>query len=191
MLIGIGFLTTVITACLGIAMLRIVEPGPNERTLTIHGLYDEAGHLLTALVLAVGLRALQLPIPIWSVLAGGILLDVGHILIQLDFSEPITGSSRNGTHSLVIVAVVACAGFIDQRRANLWLGFALGALSHLWRDMGTGSVPLLWPISDQVWATSFTRYLLGLLAMALVMVGSGTLIAIHEHASRSHNRESA
>ncbi|MBA3276264.1 MAG: metal-dependent hydrolase [Chloroflexia bacterium] len=166
-----------------IAVLRLAEPGPQDRTLTIHGIYDETGHLLTALMVAAGLRAMRLPIPIWSVLVGGVILDVGHVMIQLDFSEPIDGSSRNGTHSILIVTVIAIVGLVDQRRAILWLGITIGALSHLWRDMGTGLVPLAWPFSDEIWGTSFTRYMVGLAALTVAMIGSGALLAIHERAN--------
>ena len=165
---------------IAIAVLRLAEPGPQDRTLTIHGIYDETGHLLTALMVAAGVRAMRLPIPFWSVLIGGVILDVGHVMIQLDFSEPIDGSSRNGTHSILVVALIALGGFVDQRRANLWLGITIGALSHLWRDMGTGLVPLAWPFSDEIWGTSFTRHMVGLAALPVAMIGSGALLAIHE-----------
>lgn len=183
-------LSVVAGSWLGLALLRIAEPGPNDRSLAIHGIYDEAGHLLTALMIALGLRALRLPVPVWSVLAGGVVLDVGHVMIQLDFSEPVMGSSRNGTHSLLAVAIIALVGFIDRRHANVWLGIALGALSHLWRDLGTGLVPLAWPISDELWGTSFRRYLAGLTGITLVMIGSGTLLAVHARTTRpvAHDR---
>jgi membrane-bound metal-dependent hydrolase YbcI (DUF457 family) len=166
-----------------IAVLRLAEPGPTDRTLVIHGVYDEVGHLLTALMIALGLAAVRLPIPIWSVLLGGMVLDLGHLLTQLDVTEPIAGSSRNGTHSVFAVILLALVGFIDRRHANVWLGITLGAITHLWRDMGTGFVPLAWPLSDRVWGTSFTRYMIGLIGVALAMIGSGALLEVHSRAN--------
>lgn len=172
-----------------IAILRLAEPGPADRTLTIHGIYDETGHLLTALMVAMGVKAIGMPIPVWSIIIGGAILDLGHVLIQLDFAEPITGSSRNGTHSLALVTMIALLGFIDRRHANVWLGIAIGASSHLWRDMGTGLVPLAWPLSDDVWGTSFTRYMAGLMGLTAAMIGGGALLATYEHASRDTDVE--
>jgi membrane-bound metal-dependent hydrolase YbcI (DUF457 family) len=176
--------TAIVIAWVIIAFLRLAEPGPNDQTLVIHGIYDELGHLLTALMLAIGFRALRLPIPIWTVLLGGIVLDAGHILNLLDYTEPISLSTRNGTHSVFAVIVLALIGFLDRRHANVWLGITLGAISHLWRDMGTGLVPLAWPVNHQVWGTSFSRYMVGLVGVALAMVGSGALLDVSTHASR-------
>lgn len=138
---------------------------------------------MTALMLAVGLWAMRLPIPVWSVLAGGMVLDVGHIFSLLDVIEPITGSTRSGTHSIFVVSILAMVGILDQRHANIWLGITIGALSYLWRDMGTGLVPLAWPfVSDQLWGTSFRRYMVALLGLPVAMIGSGLLLDIYnEH----------
>ena len=141
---GFWQLVTYIAIGCGVAniLLRFAEPGPSDRTLTIHGIYDETGHVLTALMVAMGLKAMRLPIPIWCVIVGGVILDIGHVMVQLDLTEPVTGSTRNGTHSIAAVILIALFGFIDRRHANIWLGITIGALSHLWRDMGTGLVPL-------------------------------------------------
>jgi len=174
----------VLVAWFFIAVFRFVEPGPDGGSLTIHGVYDEAGHLLTALMIAIGLRAMRLPIPIWSVLVGGMVLDIGHVLTWMEFTEPIAGSSRNGTHSVFALILLALIGFLDRRHANIWLGITLGALSHLWRDMGTGTVPLVWPLIENVDGTTFTRYMIGLLGATIAMIGSGALLETHAHAIR-------
>ena len=180
-LTGLGYLSVAGCCWIGIAVLRLAEP--TDEGLVIHGIFDEAGHLMTALMLALGLRAMRLPIPVWSVLAGGVVLDVGHIFSLLDVIEPITGSNRSGTHSVFAVAILAMVGFLDQRHANIWLGIAIGALSHLWRDMGTGLVPLAWPLSDELWGTSFRRYLAGMLGLTVAMIGSGVLIDVYTSAN--------
>ena len=179
-----AYLSGILGLWVTIAALRLAEPGPADRSLSIHGLYDEAGHLLTALMIAVGLRALRLSIPVWTVLLGGVVLDAGHVMTLLDVAEPIAGSSRNGSHSVLAVVLLALVGFLDTRHANFWLGISLGALTHLWRDMGTGTVPLAWPVSDHVWGTSFSRYMVGLLSGAVAMLGSGALLEVHAHSTQ-------
>jgi membrane-bound metal-dependent hydrolase YbcI (DUF457 family) len=76
-------------------------------------------------------------------------------------------------------------GFIDQRRANLWLGMAIGGLTHLWRDMGTGTVPLLWPFDLTVDGTTYSRYMIALVGSAIAMIGSGMLLDIYRLANQS------
>ena len=141
-------------------------------TLEEHGAVDWIGHLLTALIIALGLRALRLPIPIWSVLIGGLIPDFGHILAWLHLAEPIKGSSRNGSHSLTMVALIVLIAVIDRHCAGVWLGIAIGAITHLWRDMGTGHVPLLWPFSHGVWGVSFAVYVTVTLGIGLVMIAA-------------------
>ena len=122
-LTGLGYLFVAGCCWIGIAILRLAEP--TDEGLVIHGILDEAGHLMTALMLALGLRAMRLPIPIWSVLAGGIVLDIGRIISLLNVIEPIKRSTRSGTHSVFVVMMLAMVGFLDQRHANLWRRMAL------------------------------------------------------------------
>lgn len=166
---------------LGLLALRQLEP--IDETLTIHGVYDELGHVLTALVAAIGVRALRVPVPLWSILLGGVVLDLGHVMSMMGYVNAVEGSSRNGSHSLAVVGVLASLGFLDRRRANIWLGIAIGATSHLWRDMGTGTVALMWPITETVYGTLFSRYIAVLTGMALAMVGSAALLGVHSQAS--------
>jgi membrane-bound metal-dependent hydrolase YbcI (DUF457 family) len=175
-------------ACLGgIAAIHWLEPA-NE-TLALHGVYDELGHALTALVAAIGVRALRLPVPSWSILFGGMVLDLGHLPQLLGYASALEGSTRNGTHSLAVVALLASLGFVDRRHANVWLGIAIGATSHLWRDMGTGTVPLMWPLRETVYGTLYTRYLAVLAGMALAMIGSATLLGVHAQSRQEHSPE--
>ena len=183
------FITAALVSWAGIICLHLAEPDANDRSLRLHGVYDEVGHLLTALMIAIGLRALRFPIPIWSVLIGGVILDTGHVFDLVGITEPISGSSRNGSHSVFAIFVLACMGFIDRRHANVWLGISLGALSHLWRDMGTGSVALLWPASEQVDGTSYTRYAAGLLGVTFALIGSGTLLDTYAGAQSSDHAQ--
>lgn len=173
----LAYLTAIALCVGGLLILRKLEP--SNETLTLHGMYDETGHLLTALVVAIGVRALRLPVPVWSVLVGGMVLDLGHVPQMMGYIGSLEGSTRNGSHSLAVVVVLACLGFIDRRRANIYLGIAIGAVSHLWRDMGTGTVALMWPITETVYGTLYTRYIAGLIGMAMAMVGSAGLLGAY------------
>lgn len=179
-----------IGVCVG-ALLLLPRLEPDHASLTIHGLYDELGHLVTALVAAIGIRSLRLPVPIWAVLLGGLVLDMGHVMSIMGYVNALEGSSRNGSHSLAVVALLACLGFLDRRRANTWLGIAIGAVSHLWRDMGTGTVALMWPLTETVYGTSYSRYLAVLAGMAIAMVGSAALLGVHSQATASEPEPAA
>lgn len=113
----------------------------------------------------------------------GELLDIGQIFTLFDVIEPATCSTRSGTHSVMVVTSLAMVGFLDRRHAHIWLGIEIGALSHLWRDMGTGLVPLAWPLLDEVWGTSFRRYLAGMIGLTVAMIGSGLLLDIYTSAN--------
>ena len=81
-------------AWIGIGVIRVLDPYSSANTLTQHGILDETGHILTALMIAVGLKALKLPIPIWSVLIGGMVLDVQSERHALGSGTRSPGSDR-------------------------------------------------------------------------------------------------
>lgn len=172
---------------IGIITIEILEQGVDS--LPVHGFLDHVGHLLTATVAALAIRAIRLPIPVWSVLLGGVILDLGHVPQMLGVINALEGSTRNGSHSLAIVILLASLGFLDQRRAHIWLGIAIGATSHLWRDMGTGTVALMWPLTETVYGTLYTRYLAVLVGVALAMIGSATLLGIQARSQARDRRK--
>lgn len=157
---------------------------PPGASLELHGAMDMTGHVITALIAAIGVRALRLPVPMWTIMLGGTVLDLGHAPGFFGYANALEGSTRNGSHSLFVVALLAVIGFIDRRHANAWLGLAMGATSHLWRDMGTGTVALMWPITETVYGTLFTRYLAVLAGISLAMIGSATLLTVHGQATQ-------
>lgn len=171
-------------AILIVALWMLEHSEPATATLELHGAMDVTGHIITALIAAIGVRALRLPVPLWTILLGGTVLDLGHVPGFFGYVNALEGSTRNGSHSLFVVALLALVGFPDRRHANAWLGLAMGATSHLWRDMGTGTVALMWPITETVYGTLFTRYLAVLAGMSLAMIGSATLLAVHAQATR-------
>lgn len=182
------FIVGIIASGIAIVILDLLDPSGADLSLSIHiaiddiaihGFFDATNHLLTAFMVAIALRSLKLPIPVWSVLIGGLILDVGHVMTILDVTDPITGSSRNGTHSGVVVMLIALIGILDRRHANIWIGIALGGLSHLWRDMGTGKVPMAWPIVSDVWGISYAVYVIGLLSVTVVaLLGGGAFLNV-------------
>ncbi len=162
----------VLAAVVGLLLLRLLEPGPSYRTLTMHGIYDWIGHLLTALIVYEGLVTWRREIPVWAVLTGAVVLDLGHVLTFLGLAEPIAGSSRNGTHSASVVVLLLAVTLVDRPRWSVWIGLGLGAATHLWRDMGTGTVPLLWPWRNEVVSVPFWTYLMGTVAIGLAFMAS-------------------
>lgn len=180
------YLAVAIGSAILILIIRQLDAQPGTESVTTHGSLDGAGHLLTGLMIGVGLRALRLPIPVWTVLLGSVAPDIGHLLSHYEILSVVSGSSRTGTHSALALILVAMVGFIDQRRANLWLGMAIGGLTHLWRDMGTGTVPLLWPFDLTVDGTTYSRYMIALVGSAIAMIGSGMLLDTYRFANRSH-----
>lgn len=178
-----------IAVCI-VALLILPKLEPEHVSLTTHGMLDWIGHGITALVLVIGIRALRLPIPAWSVIFGGVILDFGHVPQMMGYIGALEGSTRNGSHSLAVVAVLALLGFLDRKRAHIWLGIAMGATSHLWRDMGTGTVALMWPLTETVYGTIYHRYLAVLAGVAIAMVGSSGLLEAHAQATSSDDRSS-
>ncbi len=156
-----------------IIVLRLRWGGHEE--LPKHAAYDVSAHLLTALVIAVALRTAHVPVPVWAVLIGGILPDVGQFTTIIGITHAIDGSSRNGTHSLLAVLVVASIALIDRRHARVWIGIVVGMITHLLRDLGTGTVPLGWPFSLHVWSIAFSAYIAILVGAALAILAIGQL----------------
>lgn len=161
-------------SAIGIVLVQLLFP--EKRPLVVHGVTDELGHLLTALVFAVTVRSLGAHLPVWAVLIGAVILDLGHISDRLGITETITGSSRNGSHSLFAVAVIAAIALGAPRHRLVWVGLALGALSHLWRDMGTGTVPLGWPFVTSVYSVAYSSYIAMLLGVSCVLIGAGNAV---------------
>ena len=111
------------------------------------GALDEPAHLLTAwLVLAAcSARTTALRLLPW-VLAGAVLLDLDHVPLFLGLDVTATQSGRPVTHSLTTVAVLLAASAAVHPWRTALAGLAVGAGTHLLRDLCTGpGVPLSWP----------------------------------------------
>jgi len=112
-------------------------------------LFDGLSHGSAALAVIVP-AAPRVPEPGWFLatgLAGGLLLDLDHILaaqsIRLD--RCMTMPARPPTHSFP-TALLASVGLARLRPwRGLGLGLFLGLMSHLLRDLGTGGAPVFHP----------------------------------------------
>lgn len=92
-------------------------------------------------MIALGLVARKLSIPIWSVLVGGVKLDLGRLTNLLDLTESVAGSSCGGSHSLFDGVLLMMVGVLHRGHANVRLGIVFDALSRLGHNVGTGMVP--------------------------------------------------
>ncbi len=162
--------------CLGLAAPFIIRGidglDRGSQSLLVHGLRDETGHLLTAYVWALGLIALRLPLRLGLVLLGGIVIDIDHVLQLLDVVAAAPGSSRPGSHSLMPLVIMFILATLDRRRVWIWMSIAAGVMSHLARDMATGTVPLLWPLPVEPVSIPYRLYAGTLVACAMIAFGA-------------------
>ncbi|MCS7050952.1 MAG: metal-dependent hydrolase [Thermomicrobium sp.] len=118
------------------------EPGSLRR-----GLSDAAAHasLALATALPVAVRAPMSARLLVGTLVGALVLDLDHVVAarSVRLRDWMTMPSRPPTHSAFAVGI-AVAGALRWNRP-FGLGFGLGAISHLVRDLATGGVPLLHP----------------------------------------------
>lgn len=101
------------------------------RKVSLHGVYDEVGHMHTTLMILIGLWGIRLPISIWCASLRGVILNVGHFMNMLDITESIADSSSNGSHSVFMFVLFPFFGSLNRRPVNFWLGIVLGGkISH-------------------------------------------------------------
>ena len=146
-----------------------VASGPSRLTEAV---LDESAHALTALVLfkATGSgRADAL-----LTLAGGVLIDVDHVPMELGLNVITRGTNRPYSHSLLMIGgVVILAGLVRSRFRRPMLAVAFGIATHLLRDLATGGVPLYWPFLMRRETIAYGFYAVALLAGGAVAVWNG------------------
>jgi inner membrane protein len=157
------------------------------RPLLAAALLDESAHLATALLF---LRALDMQVTRSSVLGlllGAVMIDIDHVPLQLFGNDILTaGTNRPHSHSLLALALVLLIGFALSgmwRRGAFCL--ALGHASHLARDMATGGVPLLWPLSSARIEVAYSGYALMVIVAALLTTWPRTVTGTDSDASRT------
>lgn len=131
----------------------------DRRPLALHGLADELGHLLTAYVWLGLAEAAGLAVSPLAVLAGGVAIDLDHLPLILRIAHAPAGTSRPVSHSLLTVLVLLALAGADRQRRRVWASLALGVASHLVRDLGTGAVPLFWPLPSAPIGMPYECYL--------------------------------
>jgi inner membrane protein len=130
------------------------------------GLVDWIGHLATGVVLIALLRPSgRMAL---GILAGSVLIDLDHLPHELGTDILTAGTPRPYTHSLLTLLVVLAVARLA--RSELVLGGAIGLAGHLGRDLGSGDVVLLWPISKGTESVPFAVYVAVLAALALAAV---------------------
>lgn len=149
----------------------------------VFGLLDELGHLTTTWLLlaawAVAARRPWRPSVVAGALVASVLIDLDHAPLELIGDEVLMrGGSRPVTHSLLTVLVLLAASTLTRGRWRAVLGGAgLGVSLHLWRDLASAPVPLLWPAAPEVLLGPVPVWV-SLVVAALVLVRPGRGAAV-------------
>jgi hypothetical protein len=167
------------------------------------GVIDEPAHFLTSAIVVLALSALlglltghRLPSAfVLGALLAGNLIDADHVPQVLGHDFLTVGTPRPYPHSittvLVLLSLAGLARWLWPRRAGLPVflaGASLGVSGHLFRDTGTASVALGWPLTRRGFACSHGMYMTGLLILALIPVVAALLnrLPALRRWSRSH-----
>ncbi len=168
-----------IVGCLGAIgasdlLLRRWEAPP----LGIVALLDESAHACTGVVALGALgETFELPV-LLAVLVGSVAIDLDHVPGMLGSDLlilPRATWTRPCTHSLPSLAAVTVAGLLVGGTARRPVLVAAAAHAvHYFRDITEPSragVPLLWPLSDRVYALGYGWYVAALLAFSALALG--------------------
>ena len=130
-------------------------------------LLDEAAHLATGLLLLGALARRPSPLFVLGTALGAVGIDVDHIPLVLIHHGDLYGVPRPNTHSLLTIVVIACVALLLPARYRAYaLGAAFGIATHFVRDMATGGVPLLWPLTPAFFDLPYAAY------AAMLLVGA-------------------
>lgn len=140
-------------------------------SLPAKALLDESAHLATGLLLLGALVRRPSPLLVLGTALGSVAIDVDHIPLVLIHHGHLYGVPRPTTHSLLTIMMIAgMALLLPARYRAFALGVAFGIATHLIRDMATGGVPLLWPLSSAFFDLPYNAYAALLLIGALLVV---------------------
>ncbi|MCC7369100.1 MAG: metal-dependent hydrolase [Chloroflexi bacterium] len=156
----------------GLASVLVIDRFRQRRwPLVIAGLLDEAGHVVTALLTHCAFALPRSRMSVGGTLAGATLLDADHVPHHLGYRILTSTTERPLTHSAVSVGLVAVTAALAPRQLRWPLACAaIGAGTQLIRDMGTGSVPLIWPVSRSEFRTPYLVYIAYLLLCVCLIV---------------------
>jgi inner membrane protein len=156
-----------------------------SQTMTTTGLLDEPAHFATTLICLLALAGMlalagrgRWPLPLPFVLAAlvmGNLIDLDHLPMALGNDALTAGTPRPYSHSLITVVLLAAgagAARLGRRRllGTVLAGAAFGVCCHLFRDLGTAPVALLWPVSSRGLVVPESAYLVVLAGLVLAAV---------------------
>lgn len=136
--------------------------------LTVHGTADEVAHVLTALLWGALALSAGLPVLLPVVALAGMFPDLDHIPMFLVGMKSLPGSSRSVLHTLLVILIFVALAWVNRRWRWVWGSMALGVASHLARDMATGTVILLWPLSGHPFTIPYLAYM-GTLVLCVVL----------------------
>lgn len=145
-------------------------------------LTDEPCHLATALILLGAFTRWRGrppgPAATGAMLAASVLIDVDHLPLEFGSASWTSGTPRPYSHALWVVAVITVIALAARRRyrirgeaaavmtAAIATGAVWGVCAHFLRDIATGPVALLWPLSDAGLRVPYPAYLIALLVIA-------------------------
>lgn len=126
------------------------------------GLFDETAHLMTALLLLQGIPPRQREKIAVPALIASVAVDLDHVPQYLGYGFLSEGTARPYAHSLLTPLMLLGIALLARRHRRLFIGLALGAGLHFFRDLAEGNgsgVPLLWPLSDHSFNYPHATYL--------------------------------
>ncbi len=128
-------------------------------------LLDEPAHLATAFLLLAALPVPRVRPFLLGAALGAVGIDGDHLPGEFGWNIITRGTGRPVTHSLATCgALLLLARALPGPARTATVGAACGVLAHFVRDMGTGGVPLLWPVSKRRVRVPYGVYLATLLA---------------------------
>lgn len=129
---------------------------------------DWSAHLATTVLILAGVQpVLRRPVFLAAV-ATNVLIDLDHLPQYLGSDVLTHGTFRPYPHSLATVVVLLALARAWRRGRRVALGAAIGVIAHIWRDLASGGVPLLWPFSTGTARTPYALYA-GALAVLVVV----------------------
>lgn len=131
----------------------------------VEALLDEPVHLATAFLLLAAPPVSRSGAFMVGAALGAIGIDGDHVPGEFGWDIISRGTGRPITHSLTTcAALLLLARALPGTARTATIGAACGVLAHFARDIGTGGVPLLWPVSKRRVRVSYGVYMAALLA---------------------------
>lgn len=126
----------------------------------VEALLDELAHVATAFLLLYP-RAAPCSRPfVLGAALGAIGIDGDHVPGEFGWDIIRRGTGRPVTHSLSTGALVLLLSrALPVPARTVLVGATCGVLAHFFRDLGTGGLPLLWPVSKRRVRVPYAAYL--------------------------------